>query len=176
MTNISSLLNAEMQRLKQGPRSADQPGGVGIVRFVARCPVGANDVLLRATSVLRTINEASLTGWLTDEQWEEKLPEWFTAACAPPMTQEQAEAWLSRWKKLPPDKQARAEIEKDWSLENWLFWMEPDNRQWFWWDAKVLDDSDHIIVAVEAAVWPFPWGSLRWLFTAAGASALEPEA
>ena len=38
-----------------------------------------------------------------------------------------------------------------------------------------VEHCDHIIVAVEVNAWPFPWGSLRWLFKVAGASTLEPE-
>ena len=54
--------------------------------------------------------------------------------------------------------------------------MKPENRQWFWWDAKVLEQYDHIALAIEVEAWPFPWGALRWLFRAAGASAVEAEA
>lgn len=91
------------------------------------------------------------------------------------MSPEQAKQWLAWWKGLPPTEQTRAEIEKDWSLDNWLYWMEPGNRQWFWWDAKMLEDYDHIALAIEVEAWPFPWGALRWLFRAAGASAVEAE-
>ena len=55
------------------------------------------------------------------------------------------------------------------------FMMEPSDRQWYWWDAQVLNDGGQILVAVVVEGWPFPWGSLRWLFQAAGASMLEPE-
>lgn len=175
MAGDVSRLEAELQRLQNGPRPGEKPSGVGTVRFVARCPLGATDVLAKVKSVLKTIDEVALTGWLTEEQWPSNLPEWFTSACASPMSQEQAERWLAWWKALPSDEQARAEIEKDWSLDSWLYWMELSNRQWFWWDAKALDDCDHVLVAVEVDAWPFPWGSLRWLFKAAGASALEAE-
>lgn len=175
MAGAAPCLQAELQRLQRGPSPGEMPNGVGTVRFVARCPLGAADVLARAASLLKTIDELALTGWPADEQWSGKLPEWFTSACAPPMTQEQAERWLSWWKGLPADERARVEIEKDWSLDSWLYWMHPDNRQWFWWDAKALDDCDHVLVAVEVEAWPFPWGTLRWLFRAAGASALDAE-
>jgi hypothetical protein len=91
------------------------------------------------------------------------------------MSPEKAKQWLTWWRSLPPAEQAKAEIEKDWSLENWLYWMEPSNRQWFWWDAKVLQEHDHIALAIQVEAWPFPWGALRWLFRAAGASAVEAE-
>ena len=168
-------LEAELRRLENAPRPTEKPGGVGTVRFVARCPLGASSVLAKVISVLKSVDEIARNDWPTEERWLAILPEWFTSACASPMTPEQAEQWLVWWKGLPPNEQARAEIEKDWSLDSWLYWMEPNNRQWFWWDAKALDDCDCILLAVEVEGWPFPWGSLRWLFKAAGASALEPE-
>jgi hypothetical protein len=175
MAGDTSRLEAELRRLGDAPHQNEKPIGVGTIRFVARCPLGAGDVLERVISVLRTIDEVALEGWPTDEQWATKLPEWFTSACASSMTPDEAERWLAWWRGLPPDEQERSEREKDWSLDSWLYWMEPCNRQWYWWDAEVLDDCDHILVAVEVEAWPFPWGALRWLFKTAGASALEPE-
>jgi hypothetical protein len=174
MSDSTLQIEAELQRLKKAPSLDETPGGIGVVRFVAYCPLGANDVLVKVISLLRTVDEtALLTSWPTDEQWVLKLPEWFSSACTVPMTQQQAEQWLAWWKNLPIDEQAKAESEKGWSLDNWLYWMQPENRQWFWWDAKILDDCDQAIVIVQVKSWPFPWGSLQWLFKAAGASALE---
>lgn len=170
-------IEAELQRLKKAPSFDEKISGLGVVRFVAHCPLGASDVLAKVISLLRIVDEIALlpTNWPTDEQWVLKLPEWFTSECTAPMTQQQAERWLAWWKGLPTDEQTRVEIEKDWSLDNWLYWMQPENRQWFWWDAKVSDYNDHVIMVIQVESWPFPWGSLRWLFKAAGASSLEPE-
>lgn len=80
------------------------------------------------------------------------------------------------WEKgLPLDEQARSNRAAEWSLEAWLYWLEQTRREWFWWDAKALDDIDHIMVAVEVDGWPFPWNAVRWLFKAAGASDLKAE-
>jgi len=175
MTNSNLRLSAELRRLREGPHPTEQPTGIGTVRFVARCPVGAASVLRNTSDVLRIVDEAALVGWLTEEQWRDRLPSWFISACASPMTDTEANKWLAWWKNLSPEEQTRTEAEKDWSLDAWLYWMKPENRQWFWWDSRILDGCDHIVVAVEVEAWPFPWGSLRWLFRAAGASALEPE-
>lgn len=141
----------------------------------AFCPNPASAVIEKVKSVLNIVDRESLLGWPTDEQWVAILPEWFQSKCAPPMTQEQSEKWLSWWRKLSHEDKIKAENEKKWSLENWLYWMEPDNRNWFWWDANILDGGNRIILEVAVDGWPFPWGDLRWLFIAAGAYDLESE-
>jgi len=164
-----------LRRLANGPAPGEKPGGVGTVRFLVRCPVGINDVLANAREALKIVNKATLNGWPANRESAPRLPNWFTTACVAEMSPEQAKQWLNWWKSLPPEDQPKAEIEKDWSLENWLYWMEPSNRQWFWWDAKELEEHDHIALAIEVEAWPFPWGALRWLLRAAGASAVEAE-
>jgi len=121
------------------------------------------------------IDKSSLSSWPTESEWRQLLPIWFTESCQPSQTQAEAERWLKWWQRLSPQEQAEAELNKDWSLDSWLYWMEPENRQWTWWDAKAVNDCDHLLVAVEVDCWPFPWGALRWLFRAAGASAVEAE-
>jgi hypothetical protein len=167
-------LQAELQRLADGPRPNETPSGIGLARFVVRCPSGAADILAKVATVLKIVDEIALAAWPNTDEWRRKLPEWFTLACAPQISDEQAERWLAWWKALPQAEQAWAELEKDWSLDNWLYWMQPDNRQWFWWHAQPVD-GDHIKVMVSVDAWPFPYGSLRWLFKAAGAVALAPE-
>jgi hypothetical protein len=175
MRDISSRLSAELQRLEHRPTSTEMPQGVGIVRFLVRCPYETSEVLAKAKEALKIVDKATLAGWPANGDLIPRLPQWFLSACAEEMSPDQATQWLSWWKSLPPEEQSKAEIEKDWSLDNWLYWMEPRNRQWFWWDAKVLEDYDHIALAIEVECWPFPWGSLRWLFRAAGAAAVEAE-
>jgi len=176
MQNIESRLNSELRRLDNGPTIGERPRGLGTVRFLVRCPIGTNEPLRKVKEVLRIVDVATLSGWPTRVDLAPCLPEWFTSTCIAETTPEEANRWLAWWKNLPPDEQTRAEIEKDWSLNNWLYWMKPENRQWFWWDAKVLEQYDHIALAIEVEAWPFPWGALRWLFRAAGASAVEAEA
>lgn len=172
---MPSYLTNELRRVANGPSSGEKPNGIGIIRFLVRCPIEANVVLVKAKTVLKAVDEAALAGWPANGEPVPNLPEWFTSACVAEMSSEQAQQWLGWWKSLPPEEQTRAEIERDWSLQNWLYWMEPRNRQWFWWDAKLLEDYDSIALAIEVKAWPFPWGALRWLFRATGASAVEAE-
>ncbi|MBI2685208.1 MAG: hypothetical protein HYX27_02755 [Acidobacteria bacterium] len=84
-------------------------------------------------------------------------------------------AHLDRWRQMSPEEQAKTEEERSWPLADWLYWMDPSRRRWWWWDAQELPDLDHIVLAVEVNDWPFPWGALRWLFRAAGASSVVAE-
>lgn len=102
------------------------------------------------------------------------LPRWFVEASAHEMSKEEAEKWLARWRNLPPAQQAKEEAEKAWALSNWLYWFEDGNRQWDWWDDAV-QDANTIQVAAEVKCWPFPWGALRWLFKASGATQVDAE-
>ncbi len=164
-------IESELRRLASGTALNEAPSEIGLVRFIARCPFGVDEVLEKVKSVLKSVDASALihdkntAGWI--------LPGWFVAACTPQMNPDEASEWLDSWKKLSLDEQIIAEEEKGWSLEEWLYWMEPVNRQWFFWDAEVSGACDHIILAVQVDSWPFPWGSLKWLFKAAGASSLE---
>lgn len=174
MTDISLRLKNELRRLIVGPSPDEKPGGIGIVRFNVSTANGAEEVLSRAKEVLRVVDNAVLDGWTRTSESVLQLPEWFTSACAPPMSDEQAEEDLARWRRLPLAEKAKESTE-GWTLDAWLYWMEADNRQWFWWDAAVLGDQRLATVAIEVEGWPFPWGSLGWLLRAAGASAVESE-
>ena len=173
MLNSLSRLNAELRRLDNGPEPGEKPQGVGTVRFMVRFSHGTGDVVSKAKGVLKILDEATLAGWPAQEGLTLCLPEWFASACVTEMSSDEAKRWLAWWKGLPSDEQTKAEAEKGWSLADWLYWMKPSNRQWFWWDASVLEGSDSTVVAVEVEAWPFPWGSLRWLLHVAGASAIE---
>jgi hypothetical protein len=175
MKSVLPRLENELRRLGNGPFPKERSGGLGTVSFSVRCPIGPADVLARAKDVLKIIDEATFKGWPGGNASSPNLPKWFVLACVEEMTTEQAKQWLDWWRSLPAKDQAKVELEKDWSLDNWLYWMEPSNRQWFWWDAKILEDSELIEVAIEVEAWPFPWGALRWLFRAAGAAAMEAE-
>ena len=122
----------EIGRLRTPPSGGQAPGGLGTVQVVAACPGSAAEVLARTREVFAVISERSGADWPPPEQWESILPKWFVSRCAPPMTAEQAREYLAWWRKLTPGQQAQAEQDKDWSLEDWLYWMEPANRCWTW--------------------------------------------
>ena len=163
----ASRLERELVFLQCGPTPADKPMGVGTVDFVVRCNHDAPSVLARAKSVLELVDQAGLHEWPAGSAWFEIIPDWFKARCAPELGPNEAELKLAKWKKLPPEQQRQME-EEGWSVLNWIYWLDPDNRTWYWWNDAVRD-ANTIQVTVEAEDWPMPWGSLRWLFRAAGA-------
>jgi hypothetical protein len=157
----------ERRRLYHGPIDDEAPE-VGTVAMGARCAGDASRVLDRCRAVMAVVLRYQGEDWPSREQWREVLPEWFVAACSQELSAEEAEEWLARWQRLPASEQEAMSRREPWALADWLHWLRPDERQWFWWDATVVDD-DWLRVVVEVAGWPAPLGALRWLLTAAGA-------
>jgi hypothetical protein len=75
---------------------------------------------------------------------------------------------------LPPDEQAQVAEEQRWTLADWLHWVQPSEREWFWWDAKV-ESPDTARILVEVPGDPVALGALDWLLRAAGATAIRYE-
>lgn len=173
MPTFQERLQEEWRHLIEGPAPDEKPGGLGTVRFIAWCPANAAQVLEKAKAVLKVVNRHSTGEWPNDDKWKELLPNWFVKSCSPELSQAEAEAELARWRQLPREEQIREE-EDLWSLSNWVYWFKPGNRQWYWWDAAVLD-ADNVVIAIEVEGWPFPWGSLGWLFRVAGAANVKGE-
>jgi hypothetical protein len=160
----------ELRHLRTGPDPDERPGNVGVVSVVASCRGDADTIAQRAREVMVTVVSQPTDQWATtsDDRWQSILPDWFVAACATPQSAEDAERWLSWWRSLPADEQPRAAQQRAWTLADWLYWLHPGERQWFWWNATIVD-SDTLRVTVEVLGWPAPIGALRWLLTAAGA-------
>ncbi|MHB0968391.1 MAG: hypothetical protein ACYC7A_04830 [Thermoanaerobaculia bacterium] len=164
----------ELQHLVTGPEPGETPEGIGLVRFDIRCDGDASGVLGRMRDVLGVVAGQRGVGWPALDEWRRHLPAWFVAACAPEMTSAEADESLARWQQLSPAEQQREEEQRAWSLGDWLYWFEPAQRTWYWWDATVESDQ-HARIAIAVESWPFPWGALKWLARAAGAQAIEPE-
>ncbi len=175
LTMNKQWIDLELARLNGLTDIQDARVGIGCAKFRVRCPFEAQQVLLKAQSVLITIGQYSFPVWPEEEMWRKLLPSWFIAACSSSPTQAEAEKWLEWWQHLSPSEQIQSELTKNWSLDSWLYWMEPENRQWVWGEAKFLSDCDDFLVVIEVESWPFSWGAFRWLLRAAGASTVEPE-
>ncbi len=112
--------------------------------------------------------------WPTSEAWKSILPGWFVDACADEMSQSEALDWLDWWRGLPPQEQRIAEEERRWALADWLHWLQPDERQWFWWDAAI-EGKNRLRLDVEVSGWPAALGALEWLLRVAGVRSLTIE-
>lgn len=142
---------------------------MGTITVLARGGSDARRALERCRSVLAVVLDHSGTVWPTAEEWGRLLLEWFVAASSPELSREDVERWLAWWRTPGPADQARAESERRWALADCLYWMEPAERQWFWWDAELSGDGA-LRVTVEIPGWLPALGALDWLLRAAGAA------
>ena len=146
-------MSAESERLVRGPRPGERPGGLGLPRMdfaadgdAAAVVDRARDVMLRLAGLPASAFNDVATGGL--------LPGWFLAAFARQPLAGQC----------PQDG--------DWTLEGWLYWADPGERPWLWWDARAAD-ADHGTIEIQVADWPTPVAALSWLLLAAGATGTD---
>jgi hypothetical protein len=165
--------HAELQRLKQGPAENEEFHGIGIGQFIVKCNGNADDVLETAMAVMKVVCLQCVEGWPTTTDWRAILPSRFVDRCAEEMTREQAEQLLERINALNEQERKLDAKNRPWTLDNWLHWMQPSERLWQWWDAKV-EDSNRIRVWFILDSWPFGWGAVTWLFRGSGAVEVMP--
>ena len=159
----------ELRRLLRGPNPQEHPPGLlTMVRVVA--PGTAKEVAARAAEVMRVVCHHAQP-WPTVAGWTGILPRWFVESCPPELTMEAAEKRVTWWRTLPPEEQARVERERKWPLADWLYWLEPAHRTWYWWDVR-LEGPDAFTLAVAVPDTPAR-GALRWLLNASGAAVVE---
>lgn len=160
----------ELRHLVEGPRQAEVPGGVGLLEVRVSAPGAAAEVIARATAVLRVVVSMSPDDFRGS--WAKRLPRWFVDGCSPERTGEADEAWLSWWRGLEPEARTLAARERPWALADWMHWMHPEERQWFWWDACV-ENAGSAVVLLEIPGWPPAIGALEWLLRVAGAASVD---
>lgn len=164
----------ERDRLNRPPDSNVRATGIGIARFVVSCESNAINVLNLAKETLQIVTSYYEVDWPSLEKWKKILPHTFVNNCIPEITKEESDQKIAFRNSLSWEEQAKllAEDEK-WSLDAWLYWLEPENREWFWWKAYEFDDEEikntHFLIEVTVYNQPFLWGSLKWLFKACGA-------
>lgn len=164
-------MHDERARLHHGPTPDQRPDGFGLIRLTlqAHDPEG---VLERVRDVLDSV--ITLDRATFDEDAPGSVPHWFVEACTPEPTPEEQQAWLAWWRTLDHPAKAAAERERGWTLQNWLSWMEPGERTWWWWDGHVTGPST-AAVSVVVEGWPTALGALHWLLTASGAREITEE-
>lgn len=169
----------ERQRLVIAPKSMQQASGVGIARFIVSCGSGASSVLERAKEVLLIVNHHSLGEWPSLEKWKALLPSQFIDSCSPELTTQEKAEHQKSWQQLTYNEKVKnAAQEEKWTLSSWLSWLEPTEREWFWWNAVLFDEplnDSHFVVEVTPLDSPFMSGALKWLFKACGAVGIISE-
>jgi len=155
----------EIQRVLHGPQEGEKPAGM-LDEIVIKCANNAIKTLNAAREVWIIALQQPEPMALTLEEWRKILPRWFVEKCFPEISQEEA----LRRRALPMEEKIRfAEM---WSLDAWLFWLKPSERQWRWWSSDLIDDTT-IRLRVVVGDTPFASGALKWLFKCSGAQFVE---
>jgi hypothetical protein len=159
----------EMRRVAHGPTPDERPMLSDRVAFT-----GDTDAVISTAKAVLLAVLTRVDDWPADDEWPLLLPASFVSMCAPEMTDEEAEQWLTRWQRLSPEGQA-IEADESWSLLRWLHWFDPSgdgaNRGWSWWDtASEGPRSGSVEIAIDSH--PYASGSLRWLLRASGATSI----
>lgn len=140
------------------PTEYQEETGMG-ARFIIICKDNASYILDLGKDIVSIINKYSFPdrSWPSVDQWIDILPKKFTDRFS-----------LEVQNSNPQDK------EDSWSLEVWLYWMNPQHRTWFWWDSALFDvpiKYTHFVVSVKtiSELPYFSANSFKWLFKACGA-------
>lgn len=158
----------ERRRLAEGDARVAMEAGIEILAEAGDSAL----VLERSREVMRGVLRYGAFDWPELGVWRRELPLWFVEACAPEKTPAEEAAELARWRGLTPEEQTAEDETSPWTVSDWLWWLEPENRTWRWLGAEVAD-SRHLKIFVDADGAPSPVGALRRLLRAAGADEVE---
>lgn len=121
--------------------------------FLVKCNGNANHVRQLIRNILLIFNDAYRhSRWYDFDEWLEILPKSFTEKFLPELNAANAEKLRHAWFNMSyEEKLAQAAIKQQWRLSNWLFYMMPDERRWFWWGDTILGEqtkNDYFILAI----------------------------
>lgn len=106
------------------------------------------------------------------DQLSRRIPEWFIDACASDPNSADDLGKQPWWRKgTSPGHISCHELER-WTIPAWLSAMMADERQWRWWDSKVISFHEAILI-ISTPGWPIPLGGFVWLLGAAGALSVD---
>jgi len=163
----------ELDRLAHGPAPGTQPGGIGTIAIVGLCRQDGRQVAERCREVLHAVLNAEVGPTPDLDEWHKCLPRWFTDACAPEMSDAEAQEWLERWQSMTPEEKTAAARAQAWTLADWLHWFQPSERAWRFWDCQADRSSVRLILEIDA--WPVAHEAVDWLLRAAGAQEIVTE-
>jgi len=171
---LTRLCQDELERLQALATTSHAEDRWCNTAYTVRGPEPAAEVLRRAKGVLVVVDQTACSGaWPALEVWLQLLPEWFGSAFLPERTPEEDAAYLQWWDGLDYAQKQQAHAKPtQWRLSNWLYWLHPDRRMWYWWDDQVLDESTCSVTLLVADL-PFPEETFKWLLHAAGATSID---
>lgn len=160
----------ELDRLRAGPSGQESPQGF-VVRFEAEHdePTAAlermRELLVRTVPSMANGNRQAAVA---------AVPEWFRDECRPEWTPEELQEEMRRRRSVSPEDRAVAERTARWSLRNWLAWLDPELRSWWWWDGRVESDG-RLVVEILVEGHPFASGALLWMLRAVGCAEITED-
>ncbi|MCG7537914.1 hypothetical protein [Pseudoalteromonas sp. OOF1S-7] len=164
-----NILDDEYLHIKNNTLDGIDTCGLLKIKLRVRCNGDAAQVLDRAKEVMLTLLSCTKGKCFQYIKWTNALPSWFVQCCGRELSSDELEEYLSKWRLLSPEEQEKMENEQDWSLDDWLYWLEPEQRTWYWWSSNRLnDDLFELVIVVRD--WPTAIGSLEWLLKASGAN------
>lgn len=140
-------MSTEAERIEGGPAAGEAPPE-GAASHSYTCPAGAAPVLERVREVLSRVVPPPRP-WPALDEWRERLPAWFVNACS-------------------DDVKISTCVVDRWSLRAWIWWFQPEQRRWTWWDG-VAEGDRLTVTVVPTGTGSLLLGALDWLLEAAGA-------
>jgi hypothetical protein len=180
---LDDVIQREFRRIRAGPGRDELPDSTIIDHVKARCEGSAELVLERTREVLEAVLSHMRDAGLTTDGWRSILPDWFVAACAQERSPDAVDPWEVELSRVPREQRFQWVLEhprhtarelhtdKPWRVSAFVFWFKPENREWWWWDARVEDANAltiHLCVEDD-----YSYGALVWLLKTAGATRVE---
>ncbi|HGN1344147.1 TPA: hypothetical protein ACKRMM_005990 [Pseudomonas aeruginosa] len=111
-----------------------------IIKYTTYCnEKNSSQIANMAKTILLLIQKYNFSKWPTIDEWYSILPKEFINSFLNSTT---------------PD---------DWHLDDWLYWLEPENRFWFLWRTNKID-IENLEIEIIIYEHPYPWESLEVLF------------
>lgn len=167
-----SFPNDELQRIHSGPQPQEEPGSTGLMTIEAKTS-DPELVLERCRSALLTVAEGMKASWPID-RWEAELPEWLTDrfVTADEKDALSPEATAAFKAAKGPEARLAALDVLPWTIANWLYWFEAEQREWWWWDSEATA-ADRLTIRVVISDVVVAWDALRLLIRTAGAETVD---
>jgi hypothetical protein len=113
----------------------------------------------RLDEIFSMLKIFSSENWSSPSYCASHLPVWLLQRFTQPLSNAEAEALMA----LPFEERMLAFAKAGWSLENWLYWMQPSMRLWNEIESTVVK-LGLLRVSVDIDSHPSPTEALEWLF------------